>query len=221
MPVANRVDPVDLLRTERERLRPDKSALLVIDMQNDFCARDGYVEKIIGLDASACRSVAAPIAELVNAARDYAVPVVWVAARYEPENIPGSMRTKQLDLSDTVCCADGTWGADYFGARPEKGEAVFHKHTYSAFIRTTLARYLTENGIRTLVFAGVQTNVCVDHSVRDAFCEGFYCVVAEDCVASHTRSLHEAALQNIKLLYGDVLERRSVIQHWSSSTSQS
>ena len=209
------IDSKSLLRDQRERLAPGHCALMVIDMQNDFCAQDGYVEKVVGKDAGACRDIVAPVNELISVARKFAVPVIWVAARYGIEQIPANMRAKQLQLSDAVCCAEESWGADFFGVFPADGDKVFFKHTYSAFVGTGLADYLADKNIRTLAFAGVQTNVCIENSVRDAFCAGFYCAVVEDCVASHTQTLHDATLMNTRFLYGDVLNRKSIIGHWS------
>jgi ureidoacrylate peracid hydrolase len=68
------------LRTVAERLAPAHTALLVVDMQNDFCAEGGYIETVVGKNAAACRAVAAPIMALVGAARAAAVPVIWVRA---------------------------------------------------------------------------------------------------------------------------------------------
>jgi len=211
------VDSKILLRDQSERLAPGHCALMVIDMQNDFCAQDGYVEKVVGMDAGACRAIVAPVNELIGVARKFAVPVIWVAARYGIEQIPTNMRAKQLQLSDAVCCAEESWGADFFGVFPADSDKVFFKHTYSAFVGTGLADYLVDKKICTLVFVGVQTNVCIENSVRDAFCAGFYCVVVEDCVASHTQNLHDATLLNTRFLYGDVLNRKSIISHWSGA----
>lgn len=215
LPMGGRADPVEILRKLRDRLDTRHTGLLVIDMQNDFCAEGGYIENVVGLDASPCRAIVKPIEELVLAAREHDVPVIWVAARYGVADIAANMRSKQLDISDEVCCEEGSWGAEHFGVQPGQGERIFLKHSYSAFTRTSLKEYAAENGIRTFIFAGVQTNVCVENSVRDAFCHGFYCVVAEDCVASHTRSLHDASMLNVRLLYGDVLDRQAINELWS------
>jgi len=79
---------------------------------------------------------------------------------------------------------------------------------------------LRDRGVRTLVFAGVQTNVCVETSLRDAVCRGFYAVLAADCVASHTPLLHEATLKNVQFLFGDVLDRNAIATAWSAATSR-
>jgi ureidoacrylate peracid hydrolase len=108
----------------------------------------------------------------------------------------------------------GTWGAEFFGVAPAADEAVYEKTCVSAFMGTPLDRELRARGIRTLVFSGVQTNVCVDTSVRDAASLGFYVAIASDCVASHTKTLHDASLATLGFLFGDVLPSAEITKHW-------
>ena len=80
----------------------------------------------------------------------------------------------------------------------------FVKHSYSAFTNPDFEAHLRSRSIETLIFAGVQTNVCVEATLREAYNRGFHVVLAEDCVASHTPALHEATLQNTRALLGKV-----------------
>ncbi len=203
------------LKCVAERLRPAHTAVLVIDMQNDFCAEGGYVERVIGKNAAPCRAVAAPIMTLVAAARAAAVPVVWVRADYRLEKLPAGMAARFADQGKgAVCCAPGTWGADFYGCAPLPGETILDKHCFSAFIGTDLAARLGARGVRTIVFAGVQTNVCVESTLRDALSLGFNVVLAGDCVASHTPELHEATIKNVRFVLGDVLSGREIATLW-------
>lgn len=206
------------LPTLPERLQPGHTALLVIDMQNDFCAENGFVERVVGKDASACRAVAAPIGQLVQDARAAQVPVFWIVANYDPDKVPAGMLAKQREKSFEICCGTGSWGAEFYGVAPGAGESVVEKHCFSAFIDTGLAEKLAERGIRTIVYAGVQTNICVESSLRDGVNRGFHAVLASDCVASHTPPLHEATLMNTRFLFGDVLTRGEIVAHWNSAT---
>ena len=206
----------DLLDSVEKRLMPAHSALLVIDMQNDFCAEDGFVEKVVGKDVSACRAVAPQVMALVAAARERGVPVIWVTANYDHDKLPQGMLAKQREKGNAICCGTGSWGHQFYGVAPAAGETVMDKHSYSAFVGTPLEGQLRSQGIRTLVFAGVQTNVCVETSLRDAVCRGFYAVLASDCVASHTPPLHEATLKNVQFLFGDVLGREAIAAAWGA-----
>ncbi|MFO0987222.1 MAG: cysteine hydrolase family protein [Alphaproteobacteria bacterium] len=106
-------------RTAAERLAPAHTALLVVDMQNDFCAEGGYIEAVVGKNAAACRMVANPIMSLVGAARAGGVPVVWVRADYRPEKLPASMAARfAAQGKGRVCCAPGGWGHAFFGVAP-------------------------------------------------------------------------------------------------------
>jgi len=206
-----------MLATLKERLEARHTALLVIDMQNDFCAEGGYVEKVIGRNAAACRAIAGDVAALVADARAARVPVVWVVADYSIDKVTPGMRIKALERgSAAVCCAPGSWGAAFHGAAPAAGETVITKHCYSGFMGTPLDAHWRALGTRTLVFAGVQTNVCVESTLRDGASLGFYIVVARDCVASHMQPAHEGTLQTVSFLFGDVLGRRDIAAHWAS-----
>jgi len=204
--------------TLEDRLRPAGCVLLVIDMQNDFCAPGGYIDRVMGKSVEAAAAVAAPVGRLIDAARSAGVPVVWVRADYTPDRIPASMRVKLVARGiEAVCCAPGTWGADWFGPCPAADEAVVTKHSYSGFHATALEARLRALGARTLVFAGVQTQVCVESTVRDGHSRGYFCVVADDAVGSHTAALHEATLNNVRFLFGDVCPSATVVGAWAGA----
>jgi ureidoacrylate peracid hydrolase len=209
-----------LLDTVEKRLDPAHTAVMVIDMQNDFCAEQGYVERVVGKDVSACRAVVPAIMDLVAAARERRIPVLWIKANYDPDRLPEGMLTKQREKSAEICCGTGSWGHDFYGVTAATGEPVIEKSCYSAFVGTDVEKQLRQRGIRTLVFAGVQTNVCVDSSLRDAVCRGFYAVLASDCVASHTPPLHEATLNNVRFLFGDVIDRAVIKGAWTVKAKQ-
>jgi ureidoacrylate peracid hydrolase len=209
----------ELLDTVEKRLDPAHTAVMVIDMQNDFCAEQGFVERVIGKDAAACRAVAPEIIALVDAARTHRIPVYWIKANYDPDRLPEGMLVKQRENSTAICCGTGSWGIDFYAVVPGDGETVIEKNSYSAFAGTDAEARLRASGVKTIVFAGVQTNVCVESSLRDAVCRGFYAVAAKDCVASHTLPLHEATLKNVQFLFGDVIDRHRIAAVWSAATA--
>lgn len=204
------------LQTAEARLDPAHTAVLVVDMQNDFCAEDGYIEKTVGMSAAACRAVAAPIMALVADARSAGVPVIWVRANYDSHRLPPGMLAK-LSQRGTNVCASGTRGAEFYQVAPAPGETVFEKHSYSAFAGTDLDARLRAKGIRTVVVAGVQTNACVDTTLRDAVCVGFYAALVSDCVAAFNPALHEATVKNVQFLFGDVLDRAAIASIWRAA----
>src|SRR5690606_662419 len=121
----------------KEALRPDASALLVIDMQNDFCAPGGYIDTVMGKDISAVAGICDNLKQLVQTARWRKSPVSWLAADYSHDRSPASMLRKLRQRGVTaVCCEPGSWGADWFCVRPDDGETVIVKHNYSGFSGT-------------------------------------------------------------------------------------
>lgn len=197
------------------RIAVGHTAVLVVDMQNDFCAPGGYIDNVMGKDPAACSAVARPVGRLLAAAREGGVPVFWLRANYANAGLPESMRAKLAERHVTeVCCAPGAWGYDWHGVQPAGDEAVVEKTCYDGFVGTALEPQMRRRGIRTIIFAGVQTNVCVEATLRHAHALGFYCVVPLDCVASHTPSAHEATLNNVRFLFGDVTTLGEVLDIW-------
>jgi len=193
---------------------PRDTALLISDMQNDFCARGGCVEAAIGRDATPCRAIVPAVEALAKVARGARVPVIRVRARYGLEHIQPAMRRKQLQNAVAVCCADGCWGIDYFELQPAPGDVKIFETSFSAFNGSDLADRLERQGISRLAFAGVQTNVCVENSLRDALCMGFDCALPDDCVSSHALHLHEAS-QAKGMLYADRTTLKDLVSDWS------
>lgn len=203
-----------LLNTKFARLNPAHSAVLVVDMQHDFCAEDGYVEVVVGSSTAACRSLVNPLATFLDSARASSVAVVWIRAIYDHDKLPQAILTKHQSNGDVVCCGSGTAGAAFYGVAPQDDEVVFDKHSYSAFTNPDLVGWLRTRGIQSLIFTGVQTNVCVESSLRDAVCRNFYATIASDCVASHSPLLHDATLANVRALFGDVLMAKEIESIW-------
>lgn len=199
-----------------ERLDPHRCALIIIDMQNDFCSTDGYVARL-GLDVTRLSPLVPVINGFLSVARQADVPVIWLRACYENGLVPPSMlQHKQSRGIEATCCARESWGYEFFGVDPAPDELVLEKHTYSGFSNEELEVYLRSCGIETLLFAGVQTNVCVESTLRDAHSRGFNIVILKDAVGSHTEALHEATLANVNFLFGDVCSTREVADIWAS-----
>jgi ureidoacrylate peracid hydrolase len=203
-----------VLTSLSERLVDGRSALVVVDMQNDFCAEGGFISRL-GRDVSGYPALAHRIQKLIQSARFSDIPVIWLMAAYDPASIPLPMRARQMTHPGPgICCATGSWGAAPFIVAPSVGEAVVVKHSYSGFYGTELDSLLRRMEIDSLVFAGVQTNVCVESTLRDAHSRGYYSIVASDCVLSHMPAEHEASLNTIGFLFGDVVGSGAVAELW-------
>lgn len=199
------------------KVAPAHTALLVVDMQNDFCAQGGYINRVKNKDVSASAAVAESINGVLESARQAGVLVVWIRAIYDPKYLVSPMLAKQQELGISEgLCAEGSWGADFFGVQPAADEFILDKHRYSAFSGTKLDNLLREHGVRTLVLTGVATNVCIESTLRDGFMNGYYIVVPEDCVGSHSQDLHEATLKNVRLTFGDVPQGAELSKLWAA-----
>src|SRR5690606_12591861 len=203
-----------VLETPEERLAASRCAVLVIDMQNDFCAPGGYVSRL-GRDVSRYEALVPRLERFIGMAREFRRPVIWIMAQYDRHLIPKPMLIRKLQTSGNgECCASGSWGAEPFGVRPEPGDPIVVKHCYSGFYGTGLEELLDELRVETLIVTGVQTNVCVESTLRDAHSRGLYVVVAEDCVMSHMEREHAATLSTVNALFGDVLGSADIVRIW-------
>ncbi len=209
----------EVLANLSERIDPKHTAVVVVDMQNDFCAEDGYVHKTKGGDMSGNGPLARRIMGLVDEARAAGTTIVWIKANYEPQYLSGQARLKKAERQiGSVCCASGTWGWDYFEVTPKAGEIEIEKHSFSGFFGTELDRLLRFRDIKTLVFTGVATNVCVESTLRDGYFLGYYIVLVEDCCDSAARTLHGATIENVRAHFGEVAPASALKSIWKSST---
>jgi ureidoacrylate peracid hydrolase len=210
------------LRTLKEKLAPTHTALLVVDVLNDFCAPGGTMDQE-GLDVSGPRDAAARIPKLLEAARAVGVLPVFVRNVYStPANhylsavwLEQAERRRQGSYTLRPVCPPDSWNNDFYGEiRPQADEPVVTKHRFDAFLNTDLDTILSAHGIRTVVIAGVATNVCVETTVRSAFLRDYYVVVPSDACATFSSEEHEASLRTIDKYFGQVVELDEVVRVW-------
>lgn len=194
---------------------PGHTAVLVIDVQNDFCAPGGHTEVNLGKDVSDCQAVVEPIERLVASARRAGAVIVWIKADYDRTYLSPPIHARQVARGiATAYCVSGTWGSEFYRVSPTEGDMVVEKHRHSAFVGTELDQILSDRGIRTVVMAGVQTHVCIESSLRDASARGYYVVVPEDCVGSFDRDLHDKTLRCVEMHFGDVVNSEELVAQW-------
>ncbi|MFN8534227.1 MAG: cysteine hydrolase [Dehalococcoidia bacterium] len=213
--------PVDVLRTLEEKVRPDQTALLVIDMQNDFCARVGVSAREGGRDTTAALAIVPAVRRLADGLRAAGGMVVWVKFSTIPGG--GSYSGPWVDARSRATygvldvCVDGTWGQDLLeGLGPQPGDIEVRKHRYSAFTGTDLDMILRGHGIKTVLVTGTSTNACVESTLRAGFELDYYIVVPEDACASWSQDLHEATLANVRHRFGIVSSVDELLGVWGS-----
>ncbi|MFC8173459.1 cysteine hydrolase family protein [Streptomyces sp. NPDC057235] len=180
---------------------PARTALVVVDLQNDFCASPLAGARFRG-DPAALDAVVSATAGAVAEARRRGVEVVFVRFTGDPAHQGASWRLRDRGRGRPPKCLEGTWGADFHRVLPAVGEAVFTKRAcFDAFLTAGFEEHLRARGVAHLVFAGLFADVCVDSTARTAFQKGFHVTVPADC----TTSLHlpyEEVLAFMRVLYG-------------------
>ncbi|WP_318390077.1 pyrimidine utilization protein B [Enterobacter sp.] len=220
-------------RPEAVTLKPEQSALIVIDMQNAYASPGGYLD-LAGFDVSATRPVIENIKTAVSAAREAGMTIIWFQNgwddRYVEAGGPGSpnyyksnaLKTmrKRPELQGTLL-AKGGWDYELVAElTPQPNDIVLPKSRYSGFFNTPLDSILRSRGIRHLVFTGIATNVCVESTLRDGFFLEYFGVVLED--ATHQAGpafAQQAALFNIETFFGWVSDVGTFCQALQPATT--
>jgi ureidoacrylate peracid hydrolase len=210
---------MDLLRTLSAQVDPAHTAIVVIDVQRDFCSSDGAMGRVLGLDMSEIQAAVTPLNDLVETARQRSMSVVWVREVFSPGRMLANQQVINGSGDDIILIRDGTDGVEWYEGLtpPLAGEPVFTKWNYDAFENTDLDLWLRARDIRALIFVGFTTNVCVETSARHAYIKGYYVLVAEDCTGAPSRAEHDAALVNIGKYFGRVETSSAIKAAWEST----
>ncbi|MGW4813715.1 cysteine hydrolase family protein [Kitasatospora cineracea] len=167
---------------------PAGTALVVVDLQNDFCAGEVAAARFPGDPALLARAVEGSV-RAVHLARESGVEVLFVRFLGDPAHQGPAWRSRDARLGKRPKCLEGSWGAEFHGVRPRPDEAVFTKPAcFDAFQDPEFEPHLRRRGLHHLVLAGLFTDVCVDSTARTAFQRGFHLTVLRDC----TTALHLA-----------------------------
>jgi ureidoacrylate peracid hydrolase len=190
---AKKIDSVITLEARR-------TAVLVVDMLNDFCKPGGAMvlpgyEKLV-----------APQRAVLSAARAMSAPVVFIVDTHRP-----NMRREREFLKRTPHCLEGSWGARVIDDLEPRAEDIYvTKRRYSAFFNTDLDLTLKDMEIDALIIMGIVTNICVRATVHDAFFHGYRVVVPRDCVAATGPREQESSLYDIATHFGIVSDANRV-----------
>lgn len=206
------------------------TALIVIDMQRDFCAPGGYADQA-GLDIGLLRAPIPAIQALLAAARASGMFVVHTREGHRPDlsDLPEPKRLRALNAGAAIgsqgplgkLLVRGEYGHDLIDElQPLPGEPVIDKPGYSAFAATDLELLLRNRGITELIICGVTTEVCVHSTLRSAVDRGYACTLVSDACASAYPELHAAALAMVDVeggLFGRVCDSRRLLAEWKDA----
>lgn len=213
--------------TLAELVEPACTALVVVDVQNDFCSEGGSVA-LAGGSLAGYRAALPRMRALLESARKARVPVVHVRMLSLPDGLTDSAGWLRIRMRSATSYGSldpesvwrytqpGTWGADFVeGMEPIGSEPVVDKYRSSGFFGTNLDSILRSAGVSNVVVVGCTTEGCVDSTVRDAGFRDYIAVVPEDAVASDVAELHEAAITIMRAYRADVVTTDDVLSVWA------
>jgi len=174
-----------------KELLKTKCALIVVDVQNDFCHPDGACAKR-GLDVSGAKEIIPNLKKLIDWSHKQKTPVILIQTIHTPET------------DSEAWCRPGTWGIEFYEFSPAKEDIIVNKHRYSAFINTRLSTVLRTVKAETLIMTGVATNVCVESTARDGFMLDYNILLVPDCCSAPSKAAHDMTLETITKHFGMV-----------------
>lgn len=194
------------------------TALVIVDVQNDFCHADGALAKR-GVKISAMPRMAAANQQLINAFHAVGAPVFFIRTEHGQwtDSVVWKSRVKPIEYQvDRIpVCIEGTWGAEFYGLRPESRDRVVIKRRYSGFYGTDLEISLRALGCVSLAVTGVATNVCVESTVRDAFMRDFDVVLVPEACTANTPEEHQIGVTSIATYFGRIASLETILEEIS------
>jgi nicotinamidase-related amidase len=222
------VEGKQVFTTLAELVDPRYTALVVVDMQRDFCLPGGAFDKL-GVDISMYPPMIPRLARLIDGARAAGVPVIYIQMTVLPgrrSESPAQIRFNlRLHLGaegvaePLAYTPDGSVGQEVIPElAPQDGDWVVKKYRSSAFWGTNLDMLLRSNGIKSLVVSGCTTEGCVESTARDGLFADYYVVIPEDCVASDDPAQHDASLLLMRHRF-DLSSSEDILAEWSRAES--
>ncbi len=213
VPIERAVKP-EVLRTLEDKVNPGHTALLVVDVQNDFCHEDGGLGQM-GNDMTLIQASVPRLAATIEVARTSNVPVIFLRILQSPDTNSAAWESLE-ELEGPRLVMEGSWGAEYYGdIGPVEGEREILKRRHSGFNFTPLDSYLRSLAIKTVVVGGVASNVCVEATARDAADFDYYVVVLRDGCGAVRVELHDATLYTIENYIGIAATCDEVKRVWA------
>ena len=211
-----------------------KTAVIVVDMQNDFGAEGGMFHRA-GIDISMIQAAVAPTAKVLTSARNEGIKIIYLKMAFKPDlsdagpsdspllarglkRFRFGTKVKAPNGADSRIFIRDTWNTDILSElTPKAGDIVLYKHRFSGFYETELDSILKRLGVKYLIFTGSTTSVCIESTIRDARFRDYLPVLLADCTGEPvgydlSRSNHEASLYLIERSFGWVSNSEQFIK---------
>jgi ureidoacrylate peracid hydrolase len=202
-------------------LGKDKTALIVVDMQNGFLSPEGAMAKL-GFDVDRLMAAIPGCERLVAAARASDVPVIFTQYVYQADYKDAGVVVDEIfpAIRDVKLCAEGSWDAEIVDSlKPAANDPIVKKNRPSAFYSTNLESFLRAMKIDNLVICGVTTNICVETTARDASQRDYRTFVVSDATAEVEQDRYDVALKSLGYLFARVLTVNEVFDSWGVELS--
>jgi len=198
----------------KAKLNPESTALIIIDMQKDFCCEGGSFHRR-GFDIRPAQRLAKRINSFLKEAREVLKHIIHLKMMKIPalaspvvDELYGRIKIdRSLDPAF----------AEPFEVIPQPGDVIIPKYKYSGFVSTYLDQLLRSKSINTLIITGVATNVCVESTARDGFMREYYIVIPSDLTEGTSTEAKKWSLLNLDMFFGEVVSSNEILECWKSS----
>ena len=202
------------LRRLRARLNPESTALIIIDMQRDFCCEGGTFDRR-GFDIRPAQRLAKRLNSFLKETREVLKHIIHLRMMKMPElaspvvdELYGRLKLKRS--------YDPAF-AEPYGVIPRAGDVIIPKYKYSGIVSTYLDQFLRSKGINTLIITGIATNVCVESTARDGFMREYYIVIPSDLTEGTSPEAKKWSLLNLDMFFGEVVSSKEILECWNSA----
>ena len=196
-------------------LNPATTAVVVVDMQNDFCSPEGATAKT-GRSVQASNDMLPRLKSFLEEARSRKVHVAFICVNNTTYTSSEAWAYRASETPRYGNCREGTWGAELYQLEAKPGEPIVVKHRNSGFFGTRLDLILRAWKTETVIVVGCATNVSVEATARDVVQHDYNLVLLDDCTAAYEQHAHDATLYNLRTFYGTVIPSAAVLDIWSS-----
>lgn len=195
------------------------TALVIVDVQQDFCGAEGLMAQY-GVDMQNIEAAIDRIEQLTLEAKRYQVPIIYLNLVTDVHTDLPVMKTwysrQGLNGEEVVAiCRRDTFGAEQYRLQATADDYIVEKQRYSGFVNTKLDLVLKHLGIEKLIVTGVTTECCVDSTVRDAFMHNYEIFIAADACAAYEDDVHVMSLKILGMNFATILPTSRIIELWN------